>query len=183
QGVSVYLDRVPDRAELALYEVAPGTSTVLGRELARGKAVGADENGLTAFTFDAITGSAGKRYAFVLTCPGCAEERVPRLVVGHSVDQPGDLLDRGRLHLDPAAALAGRGITAGTLLSLAVLAVRRRRAAGLPLRPVAAAEAAAARRQARLPAPSAISPPAPRPRIRPRPKFAPPDAALPRDPP
>ncbi|HTJ77141.1 MAG TPA: YfhO family protein [Acidimicrobiales bacterium] len=270
QGVSVYLDRVPDRAELALYEVVPGTSTLLGRELARGKAVGADENGLTAFTFDAITGSAGKQYAFILTCPGCAEDRVPRLVAGHSVDQPGDLLDGGTLHLDraaafapvydpvaadppstttvapsssgpghwrirvsgtepalvvvaeawfpgweaevdghrapvlqadgaflgvpvdagthvvtlryrrPAAALAGRAITAGTLLSLAVLALRRRRAAGLPLRPVAAAEAAAARRQRLAPPPPAAAPP--RPRIRPRPKYAPPGATLPPDP-
>jgi hypothetical protein len=259
QGVSAYLDRVPDRAELALYEVVPGSDVVLGREVARGKAVGADENGLTAFTFDPITGSAGKQYAFVLTCPGCAPDRVPRLVVGHAVDQPGDLLAGTTIQRDravafapiyepvsadpptattlapsssgpgnwrirvggdqpalvvvaeawfpgweaevdghkapvlqadgaflgvpvdagthivtlryrrPGAALAGRAVTAGTLLSLAVLAVRRRRAAGLPLRPAGAAAAATARR------PPPPPPPAPpRPKIRPRPKFAPP---------
>jgi hypothetical protein len=227
QGVSVYLDRVPDRTELALYEVVPGGGA-LGPELARGKAVGADENGLTAFTFDPVAGSAGKQYAFVLTCPGCAPDKVPRLVVGHSVDQPGDLLvgttvrrDRSaafspifapvsagpptatalepsrpaagswrirvsgpqpalvvvaetwfpgwearvdghrapvleadgaflgvpvaagghvltlRYHR-PATAVAGRAITAGTLLSLGLLAFRRRRPAGLSLRPVPA---------------------------------------------
>jgi hypothetical protein len=227
QGVSVYLDRVPDRAELALYDVQPGGRAV-GSELARGKAVGVDEYGLTAFTFDPVAGSAGKDYAFVLTCPGCAPDKVPRLVVGHSVDQPGDLLENGTVRRDrsvayapvydpvaanppsttavspsrpgpgnwrigvkgpdpslvvvaeawfpgwearvdghkapvleadgaflgvpvgagthvvtlryhrPAAALLGRAVTFGTLLTLALLALRRRSEAGLPLVPVGA---------------------------------------------
>ena len=70
QGISTYLDRPPDRAELALYEVAAGGRT-LGPELARGKAVGVDEYGMAAFTFDPIADSAGKEYGFVFTCPAC----------------------------------------------------------------------------------------------------------------
>jgi hypothetical protein len=105
QGISAYLDRPPDRAEAALHEVLPGGRS-LGPELARGKAVGVDENGLAAFTFDPIAGSVGKEYAFVLTCPGCAADKVPRLVVGHSVDHPGDLLVAGTLRGDRAAAFA-----------------------------------------------------------------------------
>ncbi len=103
QGIAAYFDRLPDRAEVVLREVLPG-GTSLGPELARAKAVGVDENGFVAFTFDPIAGSAGKEYAFVLTCPGCAAERVPRLVVGHSVDQPGDLLVAGTLRRDRSAA-------------------------------------------------------------------------------
>ena len=105
QGISVYLDRVPDRTDLTLYEVVGGGGA-LGAELARGKAVGADEYGLSAFTFDPISGSAGKQYAFVLTCAGCPPERVPRLVVGHSVDQPGDLLVGTAVRLDRSAGFA-----------------------------------------------------------------------------
>jgi hypothetical protein len=105
QGVSVYLDRLPDRAELALYQVAADGRS-LGTELARTKAVGVDEFGLTAFTFDAITGSAGKQYAFVVTCPDCAPDKVPRLVVGHSVDQPGDFLQNGTVRRDRSAGFA-----------------------------------------------------------------------------
>ena len=104
QGVSVYLDRLPDRAELSLYEV--GGRGGVGRELARAKAVGTDEFGLVAFTFDPIAGSAGKEYAFVLSCPGCQAEKVPRLIAGHSVDQPGNLLRAGNLHRDRSAAFA-----------------------------------------------------------------------------
>jgi hypothetical protein len=105
QGISAYLDRPPDRAEATLYEVAPG-ATSLGPELARGKAVGVDEYGLAAFTFDPVAGSAGKEYAFVLTCAACAADRVPRLVAGHSVDHPGNLLVAGTLRADRAAAFA-----------------------------------------------------------------------------
>ncbi|HJV08455.1 MAG TPA: hypothetical protein VJ653_02210, partial [Acidimicrobiales bacterium] len=105
QGVSVYLDRAPDRAELTLHEVGEGGVT-LGPALARGKAVGFDEYGLVAFTFDPIPTSAGKDYAFVLSCPGCAPDRVPRMVAGHSVSQPGNLLVGGDLRRDRAAAFA-----------------------------------------------------------------------------
>ncbi|HET7719047.1 MAG TPA: YfhO family protein, partial [Acidimicrobiales bacterium] len=105
QGISAYLDRPPDRAELALYEVAAGGGA-LGPELGRGKAVGVDEYGMAAFTFDPIATSAGKDYAFVLTCPQCRADRVPRLVAGHSVDEPGNLLVGGELRRDRAAAFA-----------------------------------------------------------------------------
>ena len=105
QGISAYLDRLPDRAEVALYEVASGGRS-LGPELARGRAVGVDEYGMTAFTFDPVADSAGKEYAFVLTCPDCRPERVPRLVAGHSVDEPGNLLMAGDLRRDRAVAFA-----------------------------------------------------------------------------
>ncbi|HEV3496513.1 MAG TPA: hypothetical protein VHA34_09200, partial [Actinomycetes bacterium] len=105
QGISVYLDRPPDRAELSLHDVL-GDGRTLGPALARGKAVGVDEYGLAAFTFDPVTGSAGKDYAFVLTCPNCAPERVPRFVAGHSVDRPGNLLVDGTVRRDRAAAFS-----------------------------------------------------------------------------
>ena len=102
QGIAAFLDRVPDRAELALHDVLAGGA--LGPALTRGKAVGIDEYGLVAFTFDPITGSAGKDYAFVLSCPGCPADNVPRLVVGHADDRTGDLLFGGTLRRDRAAA-------------------------------------------------------------------------------
>ncbi|HWI05086.1 MAG TPA: YfhO family protein, partial [Acidimicrobiales bacterium] len=105
QGISAYLDRPPDRAEVALYEVAAGGRS-LGRELARGRAVGVDEYGMAAFTFDPTVDSAGKEYAFVLTCAGCPADRVPRLIAGHTVDKPGNLLVGGELRRDRVAAFA-----------------------------------------------------------------------------
>ncbi len=105
QGISAYLDRPPDRAELTLHEVAAG-GRMLGPELARAKAVGVDEYGMAAFTFDPIATSAGKDYAFVLTCAECPADRTPRLVAGHSVDEPGNLLVGGELRSDRAAAFA-----------------------------------------------------------------------------
>jgi len=103
QGVSAYLDRPPDKAELVLYEVAQSGRS-LGTELARGKAVGVDEYGFTSFTFDPIADSAGKDYAFVLNCDDCRPERVPRLLAGHSVGLPGNLLVAGELRRDRAVA-------------------------------------------------------------------------------
>ncbi|MDQ3898581.1 MAG: hypothetical protein M3326_15275, partial [Actinomycetota bacterium] len=105
QGISVYLDRPPDRAELTLHELLPDGRS-LGPVLARGRAVGVDEYGLAAFTFDPIPGSAGKDFAFVVSCAGCPPERVPRFVAGHSVDRPGNLLVNGTLRRDRAAAFA-----------------------------------------------------------------------------
>ena len=105
QGISAYLDRPPDRAEVALYEMAAGGRS-LGRELARGMAVGVDEYGMAAFTLDPIPDSAGKEYAFVLTCPRCPADRVPRLIAGHTVDKPGNLLVGGESRRDRAAAFA-----------------------------------------------------------------------------
>lgn len=103
QGVSVFLDRPPGRAELALSEVGADGVT-LGPPIVRARAVGSDEYGLTAFTFDPIPDSAGKRYAFVLTCADCPPGQVPRMIASHSVDQPGNLLDTGRLRTDRVAA-------------------------------------------------------------------------------
>ena len=42
----------------------------------------------------------------MLTCPACPADRVPRLVAGHSVDEPGNLLVGGELRRDRAAAFA-----------------------------------------------------------------------------
>ena len=104
QGISAYLDRVPDRAELTLHEVLPGGS--LGPALTRTRAVGTDEYGLAAFSFDPIADSAGKSYGFVLSCSECAADKVPRMIVGHAVDRPGTLLVGGTLRRDRTAAFA-----------------------------------------------------------------------------
>ncbi len=104
QGVSVFLDRAPDRAELSVHEVLPGGAP--GPAQGRARAVGVDEFGLIAFTFDPITDSAGKDYAFVLRCPGCAAGNLPRMVAGHAEAGKGNLLVAGELRRDRAAAFA-----------------------------------------------------------------------------
>lgn len=105
QGVSVWLDRPADRAELALHDVA-GDGRTLGPERARAQAVATDEYGLTTFPFDRIPDSAGRRFAFVLTCPGCPADGVPRMVTGPALIGPGNLVDAGRLVTDRIAAFA-----------------------------------------------------------------------------
>lgn len=105
QGVAVYLDRPPGRAELTLHELGDDGLT-LGRTVARTLAVGTDEHGLTAFVFDPIVGSAGRRYAFVVACPRCAPELVPRMVATRAVDAPGTLIEAGQLVPGRVAAYA-----------------------------------------------------------------------------
>jgi len=104
RGVSVWLDRPDTRAELALYEVGPDGLT-LGPELARGQAVGTDEYGLTAFTFDPRPDSAGRRFAFVLSCGRCVGDE-PRVIAATAEGDDGTLLDNGRLRTDRVMAAA-----------------------------------------------------------------------------
>lgn len=105
QGVAVFLDRAPNRAELTLYELGDDGLS-LGPVVARAKAVGADEYGLTAFPFDPIEGSAGRRYAFVVSCGTCPPELVPRMVATRAVDEPGNLIEGGQLSTERIAAFA-----------------------------------------------------------------------------
>lgn len=105
QGVSVWLDRRADRAELALHDVA-GDGRTLGPERARAQAVATDEYGLTTFPFDRIPDSAGRRFAFVLTCPACPPDGVPSMVTGPALRGPGNVVDAGRLVTDRIAAFA-----------------------------------------------------------------------------
>ena len=103
RGVSVWLDGGAGRTELALHEVGDDGRS-LGRELARGRAVGTDEYGLAVFTFDPIVGSVGRRYAFVLTCSDCPAGTAPRLVAGHGDAPTGNLLVDGTVRGDRSAA-------------------------------------------------------------------------------
>lgn len=101
RGVSVWLDTPAGEIEGALFEVgADGTS--LGPELARAQAVGTDEYGLTAFTFDPVSDSAGRRFAFVLSCSDCAESRT-HAFSATADDGDGNLIDDGRLRTDRVA--------------------------------------------------------------------------------
>lgn len=105
RGVAVWLDRLPGRTELSLREVgADGRG--LGPELARSQAVGLDEYGLTAFTFDPIAGSGGRTFAFSVTCPGCAAGSEPRMVTGVAERGRGDLVIGTSLREDRMAAFA-----------------------------------------------------------------------------
>ena len=104
QGVSAWLDRPAGRAELALYDMADGG--LLGRERARGQAVATDEYGLATFTFDRIPDSAGRRFAFVLTCPGCSPDSTPMVVTSRALRGPGNLIDGDRLVTDRTASFA-----------------------------------------------------------------------------
>ncbi len=97
RGMAVWLDGLADRAELALYEVGDDGRT-LGPELSRGQAVGIDEYGLTTFTFDPIAESAGRRYAFVLSCGSCLETLETKILTGPTRDgHPANLVIDGRL--------------------------------------------------------------------------------------
>jgi len=98
RGISVWFDRPEGKTEVALHELgADGQS--LGAELARAQAVGTDEYGLTAFTFDPIGDSAGRRFAFVLSCTDCQGEP-SRLIAGTAEGGRGNLIDGGRLRRD-----------------------------------------------------------------------------------
>jgi Bacterial membrane protein YfhO len=96
----VWLDRPPGATELALHEVGADGVTV-GAEVRRTRASDLDEQGLTRFTFDRIPESAGRRYLFRLTCPGCPPEARPYLLATREPRRPaglvtGDRVDPGR---------------------------------------------------------------------------------------
>jgi hypothetical protein len=99
RGLAVWLDGNPGRAELALYELGDDGHT-LGPELARSQAVGADEYDLTTFTFDPILDSAGRHFAFVITCGACPPDSPTNAVTGPTRGgAPGNLIVDGRREL------------------------------------------------------------------------------------
>jgi hypothetical protein len=104
RGMAVWLDGPADRVELTLYELSDDGRT-LGAELARSQAVGTDENGLTAFTFDVIRESAGRRYGFVLRCSACAPGLRTNAVTGRIRDgEVGNLIIGDSLYRDQQLA-------------------------------------------------------------------------------
>ena len=114
RGMAVWVGNDAKGTELTLYE-AGGDGRTLGPEVARAQAVGADEYGLVAYTFDPIVDSAGKTYVFRLTCRDCADEagngqngeNGPTLVTGPTRDGvPGDFVLGDRLYTDRLAAFA-----------------------------------------------------------------------------
>ena len=105
RGLAIWLDGLADRAELAVYEVG-ADGLALGPELSRGQAVGIDEYGLTTFTFDPIADSAGRRFAFVLTCGACVPDLRTSVIAGPTrPGDPGNLVVDGRLYQDQQIAV------------------------------------------------------------------------------
>jgi hypothetical protein len=96
-GVNAWLDRLPGETELALHELgADGRS--LGPEVVRVTASGVDENQIAAFPFEPIAGSAGRRYAFLLSCPRCAGDDDPHLLTARPPTRgSGNLIVDGQL--------------------------------------------------------------------------------------
>ena len=110
RGMAVWVGNDAKGTELTLHE-ASDDGRALGAEVARGQAVGADEYGLVAYTFDPIVDSAGKTYVFRLTCRGCDPpegdpENGPTLVTGPSREGPGNFVLGDRLFTDRVAAFA-----------------------------------------------------------------------------
>ncbi len=104
RGMAVWVGDNAKGTELTLYE-AGNDGRTLGAEVARGQAVGADEYGLVAYTFDPIVDSAGKTYLFRLTCNGCDPENGPTLVTGPSREGgTGNFVLGDRLFTDRVAA-------------------------------------------------------------------------------
>ena len=104
-GIAAWLDRGPGPAELSLREVDDG-GEVVGREVARVRASGTDDNDMAAFRFDPIPDSTGKRYAFVLSCPTCRRGEEPKLLNLDAQDGPGNFLVAERLNRDRVAAFS-----------------------------------------------------------------------------
>jgi hypothetical protein len=105
-GIAAWLDRGPGPAELSLREVA-ADGQVLGREIYRVRASGTDDNEMAAFRFDPLPDSAGRQYAFILSCPECTKGEEPKLLNVAAQERPGNLLVEGRLNRRRVAAFAG----------------------------------------------------------------------------
>ena len=107
RGVSVWFAGTAGQSELVLHELAPDGRSP-GPEVARGRASGVDEYGMTAFSFDPVAGSAGKRYVFQIQfqCPDCYSELAPQILVGSHSAGGGNLLLNGRLDRNHLAAFA-----------------------------------------------------------------------------
>jgi hypothetical protein len=92
RGVGVWLDRPPHPTVLTLRELASGGRS-LGREIASVFTSGFEQNGIASFTFDPIPDSAGKRYAFELSCPTCTgKDGFPKLAISQADRVPANLL-------------------------------------------------------------------------------------------
>jgi hypothetical protein len=104
RGVSVWFHDPPGQSQLVLRELSADGSP--GREMARVKASGTDENGMTVFGFDPVTDSAGRSYVFDVECPDCFSELAPQVVVSRTGNGGGDLLTKGRLDRTRMAAFA-----------------------------------------------------------------------------
>jgi len=99
-GVGVWFDRPPGPTELVLYED--------GREARRARSSDADvdEAGVSAFRFPPIEDSAGKRYAFSLSCPACTLIETPRMRGTEDPRGPGTLDQGGVIDATRAAAFS-----------------------------------------------------------------------------
>lgn len=106
EAVSVWLDRPPGATVLSLHEVTP--TGALGPEVARATSseVDWDANAMYAFRFPRLAGSAGKQYAFVLSCPDCGDGPVPQLVATRGPRGAGDLLVNGKVDRSRAGAFS-----------------------------------------------------------------------------
>jgi hypothetical protein len=91
QGISVWLDGGADATELALREVADDGT--FGPELLRARAAGIDDNGMARFAFDPRPDSAGRRYLFLLTCPGCGDDAPTMRINGAPRSKPNLVID------------------------------------------------------------------------------------------
>ncbi|MFA5786397.1 MAG: YfhO family protein [Actinomycetota bacterium] len=102
-GVAVWLESPPANTTLVLKEVEPDGRS-LGREVARATSSAADDNGLWKFGFGPVSQSAGKQYAFLLSCPGCDPKTAPGLFSSMVPEGQGDLVVDGKADRKRAAA-------------------------------------------------------------------------------
>jgi hypothetical protein len=106
EGVGVWLDRAPSGAELSLRELLPDAR--LGDEVARASASSLvpEDNGLYAFRFPPLERSAGKDYAFSISCPRCSPGDEPRMVVSQAPRGKGNFTRAGTVRTNRAAAFS-----------------------------------------------------------------------------
>lgn len=104
RGISVWLDGGAGRTELVLRELEDDDT--FGKEVARTRAGGIDDNGMALFPFDTQLDSAGVRYVFLLTCDGCSEEEQPKLLTSGGPRGPRNLVVGSRLDGERSAAFS-----------------------------------------------------------------------------
>jgi len=107
EGVAVWLDRAPAGSELVIYDLGPDGRT-LSSEVRRSRLVAGavDANGMALFRFDPIDDSAGRDYAFVLSCEDCEPAAEPRLVTSRESRLGGTLVTAEGLDADRSPAYA-----------------------------------------------------------------------------
>lgn len=97
-GVALSLDRPPGPTRLTLQELRAGGN--LGPVVREATTAGRDRYGLFRFDFEPVPDSAGRTYAFVLSCPECGPDSGPRIRTVAPVRTQGDLLVDGRRDAD-----------------------------------------------------------------------------------